>query len=138
MGWVAVGMVGAMAMEARTTRRHGKGRLIRIRSNNETAQFLHFWYDFLVGDDWMIAAGVVLALTLSAGLARRDLHAWWVLPVAVVVLLTASLWRATRRSDSRHSPTRGTSGTDAGSMLTTGMRMDQTGREREEPHTQRR
>ena len=69
MGWVAVGMVGAMAMEARTRRRHGKGRLIRIRGNNETAQFLHFWYDFLVGDDWMIAAGVVLALALSAGLA---------------------------------------------------------------------
>jgi hypothetical protein len=45
MGWVAVGMVGAMAMEARTRRRHGKGRLIRIRGNNEAAQFLHFWYD---------------------------------------------------------------------------------------------
>lgn len=59
--------------------------------------FLHFWYDFMVGDDWMIAAGVVIALAVSAGLARRDLHAWWVLPVAVVVLLTASLWRATRR-----------------------------------------
>lgn len=116
MGWVAVGMVETMAMEARTRRRHGKGRLIRIRGNNEAAQFLHFWYDFLVGDDWMIAAGVVLALALSAGLARRDLRAWWVLPVAVVVLLTASLWRETRRSDSRHSPTRGTSGTDAGSM----------------------
>ena len=100
--------------------------------------FLHFWYDFIIGDDWMIAAGVVLALALSAGLARRDLHAWWVLPVAVVVMLTASLWRETRRSDSRHSPTRGTSGTDAGSMPTTGMLMDQTGREREEPHTQRR
>ena len=57
------------------------------------------WYDFLVGDDSMIAAGVVLALALSAGLARRDLHAWWVLLVAVVVLLTASLWRETRPSD---------------------------------------
>jgi hypothetical protein len=86
--------------------------------------FLHFWYDFIIGDDWMMAAGVVLALALSAGLARRDLHAWWVLPVAVVVLLMASLWRETRRSGSRHSPTRGTSGTDAGSMPTTGMLMD--------------
>ena len=33
--------------------------------------FLLFWYDFMVGDDWMIAAGVVMALVLSAALARR-------------------------------------------------------------------
>jgi hypothetical protein len=51
--------------------------------------FLHFWYDFLAGDDWMMAAGVVPALAVSAGLACRDWHAWWVLPVAAVVLLTA-------------------------------------------------
>ena len=38
--------------------------------------FLRFWYDFIVGDDWIIAAGVVLALVVSAVLARRDLNAW--------------------------------------------------------------
>jgi hypothetical protein len=37
--------------------------------------FLPFWYDFLVGDDWMMAAGVVPALAVSAGLACRDWHA---------------------------------------------------------------
>jgi hypothetical protein len=60
--------------------------------------FLRFWYDFMVGDDWMIAAGVVMALLLSAALARRDLHAWWVMPVTVVVMLAASLWREADRS----------------------------------------
>jgi len=60
--------------------------------------FLRFWYDFIVGDDWMIAAGVVMALVVSAALARRDVHAWWLMLVAVVVLLAASLWRETRRS----------------------------------------
>ena len=60
--------------------------------------FLRFWYDFMVGDDWMIAAGVVMALILSAALAHRDLHAWWVLPVTVVVMLAASLWREVHRS----------------------------------------
>jgi hypothetical protein len=59
--------------------------------------FLRFWYDFIVGDDWMIAAGVVMALIVSAALAHRDLNAWWVLPVAVVVLLTASVWREAHR-----------------------------------------
>ena len=37
--------------------------------------YLHFWYDFIIRDDWMMAAGVVLALVVSAGLARRGLHA---------------------------------------------------------------
>ena len=60
--------------------------------------FLLFWYDFIVGDDWMIAAGVVLALAVSAVLARHYVNAWWVMLVAVVVLLAASLWRETRPS----------------------------------------
>ena len=44
--------------------------------------FLRFWYNFIVGDDWIIAAGVVIALVVSAVFARRDLNAWWVMPVA--------------------------------------------------------
>jgi len=35
--------------------------------------FLLFWYDFIVGDDWVVAAGVVLALIATALLAQRDL-----------------------------------------------------------------
>jgi hypothetical protein len=61
-------------------------------------RFLRFWYEFIVGDDWMIAAGVVMAVVLSAALAHRDLHAWWMMPMAVVVLLAASLWREAHRS----------------------------------------
>ena len=60
--------------------------------------FLMFWYDFIIGDDWVIAAGVVLALVASALLARRDLNAWWLMPMAVVVLLVVSLWRETRHA----------------------------------------
>ena len=28
--------------------------------------FLRFWWDFIVGDDWRIAAGVVVVLTAGA------------------------------------------------------------------------
>jgi hypothetical protein len=53
-----------------------------------------FWWDFVVGDDWRIAAGVVLALGATAGLAAAGVPAWWLLPLAVVALLGLSLSRA--------------------------------------------
>ena len=59
-------------------------------------QFGAFWYDFVIGDDWRVAAGVVLALAATYGLHRADVTSWWVLPAAVVLLLPYSLWRATK------------------------------------------
>lgn len=53
--------------------------------------FGRFWWEFIVGDDWVAAVGVVIGLGLTALLA-----AWWVLPVAVAVVLTLSVARATR------------------------------------------
>ena len=44
--------------------------------------FLRFWYDFIVGDCWQIAAGV--ALLLIAGIA---LMRWSVVPAEVLPLL---------------------------------------------------
>ena len=55
-----------------------------------------FWYDFIVGDDWRIAIGVAVALGVSAGLVHLGVPAWWVVPVATVIILAASLRRATR------------------------------------------
>ena len=55
-----------------------------------------FWYDFIVGDDWRVACGVVVALAATYGLSRTSLATWWIVPAAVVVLLPSSLWRATR------------------------------------------
>lgn len=58
--------------------------------------FARFWYDFIVGDDWRLAAGVVVALGLTLLLARGGVMLWWLLPVAVLLLLAATLWRAAR------------------------------------------
>jgi hypothetical protein len=58
-----------------------------------------FWYDFVVGDDWSVAVGVVIALVLTALLAHQDVAAWWLMPLAVVVVLGFSLWRVTRPAD---------------------------------------
>ena len=42
-----------------------------------------FWYDFVVGDDWRIAVGLVAALGLTAVLVGLSIAAWWLLPLAV-------------------------------------------------------
>jgi uncharacterized membrane protein len=58
--------------------------------------FGRFWYDFVVGDDWRVAAGVVVALGATALLVAAGLDAWWLLPAAVAVLFGLSLRRAVR------------------------------------------
>lgn len=57
--------------------------------------FFEFIWEFVVGDDWVTAAGVVLALGLTA-LIADSVSAWWVLPAAVPLILGLSLWRAAR------------------------------------------
>lgn len=65
--------------------------MARLRS------FAAFWYDFVVGDDWRVAVGVVLALAVTYGVSLTGVPAWWIVPAAVAVLLPVSLLRATRR-----------------------------------------
>ncbi len=59
--------------------------------------FLRFLWDFVIGDDWRIAAGVVVAIGVTALVAGTAVAAWWVLPVAVAGLLGVSVWRAAGR-----------------------------------------
>jgi hypothetical protein len=56
---------------------------------------LRFIWDFLVGDDWRIAVGVVVALAATS-LVADTTAAWWILPVAVAGLLALSVWTAAR------------------------------------------
>jgi hypothetical protein len=58
---------------------------------NRLRVFGAFLYEFVVGDDWRIAAGVVIALAVTA-LAS----AWWILPAVVAVMLSVSVWTAAR------------------------------------------
>jgi uncharacterized membrane protein HdeD (DUF308 family) len=58
------------------------------------AGFFRFWYDFIVGDDWTVAAGVIAALAATYMLAHRAVQAWWIMPLAVGALLLSSLRRA--------------------------------------------
>jgi hypothetical protein len=53
-------------------------------------------FAFVVGEDWRIALGVAVALAVTALVADAQLAAWWVTPLAVLVLLTLSVRRAAR------------------------------------------
>jgi uncharacterized membrane protein len=58
---------------------------------NRLRAFGEFLYEFVIGDDWRIAAGVVVALAVTA-LAG----AWWILPAGVAVMLAVSVWSVAR------------------------------------------
>ena len=53
-----------------------------------------FLWDFVVGDDWTVAAAVVFGLLATAFLNARAVAAWWLVPVLVVVMVVVSLRRA--------------------------------------------
>ncbi len=56
-------------------------------------RFMRFLWDFVVGDDPLVAAGVVLAVAITA-----LVEVWWLLPFAVLVLLYVSLRRSGKPS----------------------------------------
>ncbi|MEY2436956.1 MAG: hypothetical protein QOF97_1792 [Acidimicrobiaceae bacterium] len=58
--------------------------------------FARFWYDFIVGDDWRLAAGTVVAITLVAVAANHGANVWWVLVLLVSALLAVSVNVAAR------------------------------------------
>jgi hypothetical protein len=60
------------------------------------AAFGRFWWDFVIGDDWLVAVLVVVAIGATAVLAAAGITAWWLVPVAVPAILWLSLRRAIR------------------------------------------
>ena len=57
-----------------------------------------FWYDFIIGDDWVVALSVMLALAITFAVSRStDTPVWWIIVAAVAILLPLSVFRATGR-----------------------------------------
>ena len=51
--------------------------------------FGRFWFDFIVGDDWRIAAGVVVVLGLGAVALRADVLSDSLLAVLIAAAIVA-------------------------------------------------
>lgn len=58
--------------------------------------FLFFWYDFIIGDDWRVAAGVIIGF-IAIHIAGAS--TWWIAPLSVAAMLIFTLHEATRPVD---------------------------------------
>jgi len=63
---------------------------------NYVTSFIRFWWNFIVGDDWRVAVGLAAALGGTWALAHHGVNAWWLLPLAVALLLVGSVVRESR------------------------------------------
>lgn len=63
---------------------------------NRLRAFGGFWYDFVVGDEWSVAVGVLAAFGSAAALVHVGVDAWWLVPAAAAGLLVVSVLRAAR------------------------------------------
>jgi hypothetical protein len=61
------------------------------------AVLARFVYEFVVGDDITIAAGVVAALAVTAAFPSVGGGAFWIVPAVVVALLGVSVARVARK-----------------------------------------
>lgn len=52
--------------------------------------FAQFWYDFIIGDDWKIAAAVVSVLAVGAGFVLNGFEHSQLLPPILAVALGAA------------------------------------------------
>ena len=66
---------------------------------NHVRAFGRFWWDFIVGDDRRVAAGLAVAFTATWLLSHWGISSWWVLPPAVAFLLAESVWREARGAE---------------------------------------
>jgi uncharacterized membrane protein len=58
--------------------------------------FVLFWYDFIVGDDPVVAILVAIGVVLTAALKGTSAHDWYLMPIFMAAALAQTLARASR------------------------------------------
>lgn len=64
---------------------------------NRLEGFGRFWWDFVVGDDPILAIGVIASILVAIGLHAAGINGWWAVFLGAAVTLIASLHKATKR-----------------------------------------
>ncbi len=64
---------------------------------NHLKKFGLFWYRFIIGDDWVVAAVIVGGFIATYELVRASLNAYWLLPLTVIISLSLSLFRLAKK-----------------------------------------
>lgn len=72
-------------------------KIERSKGLQSLISFGEFWVDFIVGDDWRIAAGIVIAFILTATI-KVSAFTWGTVPFFVALFLAYSLSRVVRSS----------------------------------------
>ena len=77
------------------TSQRSSAKPIRNKPIQMLKSFVDFWIDFIIGDDWRMAAGLLVGFSVTASIALSPLT-WLVIPLFVVLSLSYSLSRAVR------------------------------------------
>ena len=64
---------------------------------NRLRTLLRFLWDFVIGDDWRIAAAVAVTLVAMLVLSNNGAAVWWLLPLVVLTMLGVSVWGVARK-----------------------------------------
>jgi hypothetical protein len=62
-------------------------------------RFGRFWWNFVIGDNLPLALGAAAAIAVTALLVHEGVNAWWLLPLAILALLSASVLVAAKTAD---------------------------------------
>lgn len=56
--------------------------------------FYKFWYDFIIGDEWLLAASLMWSLLAAYSVNKNFFGDWYLLPILIALSLIYSLRRA--------------------------------------------
>ncbi len=62
-----------------------------------TKAIVLFLIDYIIGDDWTVAALIALGILATWRLVEAGVAAWWLLPLVVIAANVQSLRRAVRK-----------------------------------------
>jgi len=54
-------------------------------------RFGRFWWNVVVGDNLPLALGAGAAIAVTALIVHEGVNAWWLLPLSILALLSASV-----------------------------------------------